>query len=222
MPVETGAGRGWRCASCGTRPLQALTNNLSVIIDNVKCKVWITREEVGGARENVVACGYMTTTDRRRETVKELRLEHDLSEKQANFVVETVENPTLPVLTRAKNAGYTHNGAISGGYRQLKSPKVKGAIKATLQKRANLKIEMQKLEQDPRGYLKERFLENANDENITAVQHASLEAIAKLDGLYTQKIEVDMGEKTRAAWVLSRMPGGIVQGLLAQPSQENT
>ena len=164
----------------------------------------------------------MTTTDERRETVKELRLEHDLSEKQANFVVETVENPTLPVLTRAKNAGYTHNGAISGGYRQLKSPKVKGAIKATLQKRANLKIEMQKLEQDPRGYLKERFLENANDENITAVQHASLEAIAKLDGLYTQKIEVDMGEKTRAAWVLSRMPGGIVQGLLAQPSQENT
>lgn len=184
--------------------------------------MWITRKEVGGARGNVVACGYMTTTDERRETVKELRLEHDLSEKQANFVIETVENPTLPVLTRAVNAGYTRGGAVSGGYRQLKSPKIKGAIKATLQKRANLKLEMQKLEKDPRGYLKERFLENANDENITAVQHASLEAIAKLDGLYTQKIEVDMGEKTRAAWVLSRMPGGIVQGLLAQPSQENT
>ena len=32
--------------------------SLSSMIDNVKWRVWITREEVGGARENVVACGY--------------------------------------------------------------------------------------------------------------------------------------------------------------------
>lgn len=163
----------------------------------------------------------MTTTDRQRIELEEIKADYGLTEKQARFVMATVEAPEAPMMTRAKNAGYSPGAVTPNGYSRLKQPKVKAATKAILQKRANLKLEMQKLEKDPRGYLKERFLENANDENITAVQHASLEAIAKLDGLYTQKIEVDMGEKTRAAWVLSRMPGGIVQGLLAQPSQEN-
>ena len=177
------------------------------MIDNVKWRVWITREEVGGARENVVACGYMTTTDRQRIELEEIKAEHGLTEKQARFVVASVEAPEAPIMTRAKNAGYSAGSAQQRGYKHLKTPSVKGAIKATLQKRANLKLEMQKLEKDPRGYLKERFLENANDENVTAVQHASLEAIAKLDGLYTQKIEVDVGEKTRAAWVLTSQEG---------------
>lgn len=168
-------------------------------------------------------CGYMASAiDTQRLELEEIKAEHGLTEKQARFVMATVEAPEAPILTRAQNAGYSRGGAIAHGGRALKVSKLKPAIKAVMQKRANLKLEMQKLEKDPRGYLKERFLENANDENITAVQHASLEAIAKLDGLYTQKIEVDMGEKTRAAWILSRMPGGLVHGLLAQPSQENT
>lgn len=125
-------------------------------------------------------------------------------------------------MTRAKNAGYSAGSAQQRGYKHLKTPSVKGAIKATLQKRANLKLEMQKLEENPRAYLKERFLENAADEKITAVQHASLEAIAKLDGLYTQKIELDVGDKTRASWIMERLRKTDGDNLLAQPSQKNT
>lgn len=161
-----------------------------------------------------------TASEARQKTVAELRLEHDLSEKQANYVVETVERPTLPVLTRAVNAGYTPGGAVSGGYRQLKSPKVKKAIKSQMKKRANARAELQKMEADPRLYLKERFLEHAADERITAVQHASLDALAKMEGLYTQKIEVDVGDKTRAAWILGRIRQDIDPSILAQPSQE--
>ena len=161
-----------------------------------------------------------TASEARQKTVAELRLEHDLSEKQANYVVETVERPTLPVLTRAINAGYSQGSAVPNGYARLKGPKIKKAIRAQLSKRANARAELQKMEQDPRLYLKERFLEHAADEKVTAVQHASLDALAKMEGLYTQKIEVDVGDKTRAAWILGRIRQDIDPSILAQPSEE--
>lgn len=203
--------------------MQAHTDTLSSIIDNVKCRLWISDGGIEGARENVVAWGYMPSAiDQQRLELEEIKAEHGLTEKQARFVQATVESPEAPVLTRALNAGYSRGAAVKASYRALRAPKLKPAIQAVMQKRGNLKLEMEKLEENPRAYLKERFLENAADEKITAVQHASLEAIAKLDGLYTQKIELDVGDKTRASWIMERLRKTDGDNLLAQPSQENT
>lgn len=161
-----------------------------------------------------------TITDRQRIELEEIKAEYGLTEKQARFVQATVEAPEAPVLTRAINAGYHPTGVQKNAYKSLKGTRIKGAIKGQIVKRANLKVEMQKLESDPRGYLKERFIENASDPTITAVMHASLESVAKLEGLYTTKLEVDVGEKTRAAWALSRIPQGLLDDSLANLSQE--
>lgn len=161
-----------------------------------------------------------TITDQQRKTLEEIKEEYGLTEKQARFVDATVKAPDAPIMTRAINAGYSAGSVTPNGYARLKGPKIKKAIKGRIAKRANARVELQKMEADPRLYLKERFLEHAADEKITAVQHASLDALAKMEGLYTQKIEVDVGDKTRAAWILGRIRQDIDPSILAQPSQE--
>lgn len=160
------------------------------------------------------------TSIQKRLKLEEMKEAYGLTDKQARYVDVTVEEPGLPKTKRAVKAGYTRNNAISEGGKRLESAKIKRAIVGEVRKRGNVKLEMQEMAKDPRGYLKERFIENASDPTVTSVMHASLEAVAKLDGLFTQKVEIEAGEKTRALWVLDQLRKTQAIDISAQPSEE--
>ena len=162
----------------------------------------------------------MTTAVRKRLRLEEMKSEYGLTEKQAKFVDVTVEHPELPATKRAAKAGYAKHVARTNGGRRLKVPAIQAAVTGEVRKRGNIKLEMQELAKDPRGYLKTRFVENASDPTVTSVMHASLEAVAKLDGLFTQKVEIEAGEKTRALWVLDQLRKTQAIDISAQPSEE--
>ena len=157
---------------------------------------------------------------RKRLKIEEMKVEYGLTEKQARYVDESIEHPELPKSKRAARAGYGKLTAKTNGGRVLRSPTIKQAIVGEVRKRGNVKLEMQEMAKDPRGYLKERFIENAADPTVTSVMHASLEAVAKLDGLFTQKVEIEAGEKTRALWVLDQLRKTQAIEISAQPSEE--
>lgn len=162
-----------------------------------------------------------STAVRTRLRLERMKEQYGLTEKQAQYVDLSVTEPKTSRLSRAKKAGYG-TGVTKKGYRVLKSTKLTTAIVGEVRRRGNIAVEMEEMRRNPREYLKTRFVENASDPTVTAVQHASLEAVAKLDGLFTQKIEVETGEKTRALWVLDRIRQQANITLLAQPSEETS
>lgn len=162
----------------------------------------------------------MTTAVHKRLKLEEIKREYGLTEKQARYTEETLANPTASMSERARRAGYRKASITGDGGKVMKSDRVKRAIVAEVRKRGNVKLEMQEMAKDPRGYLKERFIENAADPTVTSVMHASLEAVAKLDGLFTQKVEIEAGEKTRALWVLDQLRKTQAIEISAQPSEE--
>lgn len=145
--------------------------------------------------------------EKTRLRLEQLKQEYELSEKAARFVDATLEQPDAPILTRAKNAGYTKGGAVVNGYARLKTPKIRRAVTEEIRKRANVKEEMEKLKANPREYLTERFVEHAADPEIMPNQTRALELVGKMEGLFVERIEVDPGQHIRSQTASQYMTG---------------
>lgn len=168
----------------------------------------------GGAGYDI---GMRTMVDAQR--ILETQKKYGLTPKQAAYALETVDNPTLPVLERARRAGYKEPSAEARSYAILKKPSIISAIEGLAAERAAVAGEKAEYDRDPRGYLASRHLANSTKKDVTSTQVASLDLLGKIAGVYQTHVTVDIGEDTRRALLAGRVQARIISDILPQPSQ---
>lgn len=116
-----------------------------------------------------------------------------------------------------RRAGYNKGELTAPNPRRgLKSKKVVNALTEILKQKELVKAEQAKYKTDGRAYLQDKFIEHAHSPAITPNQTHALELVGKLDGHFVDRLEIDIGERTRQA-AASRFIDTV---LLPQPSQD--
>lgn len=141
-----------------------------------------------------------------------------LTPRQAAYVEAKANDPLISMSEGMRRAGYPKNAVTRSDTRNpLKTAKVMDALREKLAKEKFIKTEVTKYKADGRGYLTEKFVEHAHAPLVTPNQTHALELLGKLDGLFVDRLEIDIGEKTRQAAATKF----ITSNLLPQPSQDN-
>lgn len=146
----------------------------------------------------MLLCMYMGRTPvANRLRVEELKIEYGLSEKAARFVDIDLREPHLTTSEKARAAGYPENARVREGGKSLKTARIIKAKKGELAKMAKIAELQEVYDKDPRDFIKKQLLIGGTDETVTANQTKNFELLGKMDGLFVDRVEIDVGVQTR-------------------------